>query len=563
MNLRYRLTLGIGVLFVLILLLGGLSVGYVRQLSAASGNILADNYNSVHYAEEMLRSLDRLSQDSSSRATLIRSLSLQRQNITEVDESEATASLGRRIAALTDTVTPDRIRLVRSDLYRIMDLNMASIRMKSSEMEARAADAVWWLTVMAVLCVVLAAAFLVQFPAVILRPIDKLKRGITEIANHNYEERLDFGGNREFREVAESFNDMACKLSEYRRSSLDSLMIEKKRIEGIVNSLHEPIVGLDSERNILFMNDEACTILNLKRGEVIGRKAAEVALNNDLLRRLIRELYSEPKEDEGQKEPLKIYADNKESYFQMENIPLHIVPVGGQRKQFIGNVIILNNVTRYKELDSAKTNFISTVSHEMKTPISSILMSLQLLGDNRLGSLNDTWYELKGSETGKAETLQDYAVTYYRPRSAGMETRWTDNRGGSGSIDYLKQFHDQGYYYPAWVEAESYTLRGTRLEARNYDQSGNGSYWVNAAYEWGYADNFSPIDRLTDDDNVSAAANPNHFRIADAVTFEGEPAGLEYIDFVKVQTGVNAKSGWLGELSTEVFGFYDYRMRRE
>ena len=389
MNLRYRLTLGIGVLFVLILLLGGLSVGYVRQLSAASGNILADNYNSVHYAEEMLRSLDRLSQDSSSRATLIRSLSLQRQNITEVDESEATASLGRRIAALTDTVTPDRIRLVRSDLYRIMDLNMASIRMKSSEMEARAADAVWWLTVMAVLCVVLAAAFLVQFPAVILRPIDKLKRGITEIANHNYEERLDFGGNREFREVAESFNDMACKLSEYRRSSLDSLMIEKKRIEGIVNSLHEPIVGLDSERNILFMNDEACTILNLKRGEVIGRKAAEVALNNDLLRRLIRELYSEPKEDEGQKEPLKIYADNKESYFQMENIPLHIVPVGGQRKQFIGNVIILNNVTRYKELDSAKTNFISTVSHEMKTPISSILMSLQLLGDNRLGSLND------------------------------------------------------------------------------------------------------------------------------------------------------------------------------
>ena len=182
---------------------------------------------------------------------------------------------------------------------------------------------------------------------------------------------------------------------------------------------------------------------------------------------------------------------------------------------------------------------------------------------NGNGMPDDTWYELKGSETGKSETLHDYAVTYYRPRGAGMETRWTDNRGGSGSIDYLKQFHDQGYYYPAWVEAESYTLRGTRLEARNYDQSGNGSYWVNAAYEWGYADNFSPIDRLTDDDNVSAAANPNHFRIADAVTFEGAPAGLEYIDFVKVQTGVKAESGWRGELSTEVVGFYDYRMRRE
>ena len=128
-----------------------------------------------------------------------------------------------------------------------MDLNMASIRMKSSEMEARAADAVWWLTVMAVLCVVLAAAFLVQFPAVILRPIDKLKRGITEIANHNYEERLDFGGQPRVPRGGRVVQRHGLQtLREYRRSSLDSLMIEKKRIEGIVNSLHEPIVGLDS-----------------------------------------------------------------------------------------------------------------------------------------------------------------------------------------------------------------------------------------------------------------------------------------------------------------------------
>ena len=110
-----------------------------------------------------------------------------------------------------------------------------------------------------------------------------------------------------------------------------------------------------------------------------------MALNNDLLRRLIRELYS----DDPNKEPLKIYADNKESYFQMENIPLYVTPVGEKKKSFIGNMIILNNITKYKEIDSAKTNFISTVSHEMKTPIASIMMSLHLLEDSRLGPLND------------------------------------------------------------------------------------------------------------------------------------------------------------------------------
>ena len=144
-----------------------------------------------------------------------------------------------------------------------------------------------------------------------------------------------------------------------------------------------------------------------------------------------------------------------------------------------------------------------------------------------------------------------------------MPVQWSDNLGNSGEIDYLKQFHRQEYYYPLWIEADSYTLTGTCLEPRNYDASGNGTYWINMEYDWGYADNFSPIDRLTTDANAGAAANANHFRISDAIDANGKHKDLEYTDFVKVQVGVNAKSGWLGEVSTEVFGFYDYNIKRE
>ena len=89
----------------------------------------------------------------------------------------------------------------------------------------------------------------------------------------------------------------------------------------------------------------------------------------------------------------------------MENTPLYITPVGGSERQFVGNLIVLNNITRFKELDSAKTNFISTVSHEMKTPISSILMSLQLLGDTRLGELNTEQKQLVGSIKESSDRL--------------------------------------------------------------------------------------------------------------------------------------------------------------
>lgn len=178
--------------------------------------------------------------------------------------------------------------------------------------------------------------------------------------------------------------------------------------------------------------------------------------------------------------------------------------------------------------------------------------------ENGNGLPDDTWYELKGSEYLAPDTRLDYAVTYYRPAAPGLPVAWTDNEGGDGVVDYMAAFHPQDYYYPAWIAQDSYTVVGRKLSPRTEMITEN--HWIFHEYGWGYADNFSPVDRLTDDDNPNADVNGNHFRISDAVTYEGRPANLGYIDFVKVQTAVQSKAGWLGELSTEVFGIFDYNM---
>ena len=85
---------------------------------------------------------------------------------------------------------------------------------------------------------------------------------------------------------------------------------------------------------------------------------------------------------------MKIYADNKESYFQVKYIPINVNKQTGLESKYVGDVILLKNVTEFKEKDIAKTTFISTISHELKTPISAIMMSLKLLEDNRIGKLN-------------------------------------------------------------------------------------------------------------------------------------------------------------------------------
>jgi len=262
-----------------------------------------------------------------------------------------------------------------------------------------------WISTIGAFCIITGFSFLIWLLRSISKPINELTKGITEIANHNYEKRLELNGSQEFQEVANCFNRMAKSLMEYNASALADIISGKKFIEAIVNSINDPIIGLNMKHEILFINNQALNILNMKRADVIRKSAEELALKNDLLRRLIRELIT-PRET---REPLKIYADNKESYFQASYIPIQKNEDSEEPLMILGNLIMLKNITEFKELDSAKTTFISTISHELKTPISAILMSLQLLEDKRVGSLNNEQEELSKSIKENSQRLLNIA----------------------------------------------------------------------------------------------------------------------------------------------------------
>ena len=170
---------------------------------------------------------------------------------------------------------------------------------------------------------------------------------------------------------------------------------------------------------------------------------------------------------------------------------------------------------------------------------------------NENGLPDDEWYEIAGSEYNKSTTIKNYEITYYKPESEPSDPnepnyiRWTDNQGQSGYLS-KNSYHSQTYY-PQW-KGNSYTLKGTFMEANIYDQSGTGTYWVNPAYDWGYADNM-PNNNDKAQINIDWAVNKN-----------GVPVRLKGIDFVKVYTANRAEGGWLGEVSTEVSGFRDLNL---
>ena len=386
----------------LIVLLSVIGSFYINKLKSDTEKILIANYNSLEFSQNMLLALDKMKTDS---AVAIKDFKknnlLQERNLTEFGEKEATQNLNLHFNSYINDPSPEKEKLIREDLVKIMSLNMKGIERKSDIAIITAENATFWIACLGTICFLIAITLVFNLPQTIAEPISQLTFSIRQIANKNYNERVHFRGSEEFNDLANSFNIMAEKLQEYESSTLSEQLMDKKRIETLVNNMHDAVIGLDENHFIYMINDEALKITNLNKDEIIGKTVHEVAVNNDLIRELLKNI------NHLQKDPIKIVTDNKENYFEQDVIPINITKTGEKEKKYIGKVILLRNITPFKELDFAKTNFIATISHELKTPISAIKMGVQLLENQKFGELNDQQKELLKSINEDGQRLLD------------------------------------------------------------------------------------------------------------------------------------------------------------
>lgn len=394
MKIKTKLNAGVGLLFLMIIILSTLGGWFIYQLKKDTQNILVANYNTLQYSRNMLLALEEIDTDSLAVTEFQKNLTLQSKNITENGEKETTQSIRNHFLSLKQNkANKDLQSSIRKEITELMQLNMSAIQLKSSIANTTAQNAIAVVSVAGILCFLIAFILMVNLPANIANPIRELTASIHQIAQQNYRQRVRFEGNSEFGELARSFNTMAEKLQEYSESRIDKILKGKKRIETLIDNMHDAVIGIDENRKVLFVNDEALKISGLKRIDFVGRQIQDIAVTNDLIRNLIREII-DPESKKDPSESLKIFVEGKENYFEKEIVDINVVPTGETDSRFIGQVIMLRNITPFKELDLAKTHFIGTVSHEFKTPISSIQMGLQLLENDKIGSLNEEQQKL-------------------------------------------------------------------------------------------------------------------------------------------------------------------------
>lgn len=424
-QLKAKIRMTLVILFMVVTLLGALGGYFVQRTSTNAILMMQENYQAINYTTQMSQAVNEMvlaialenSSTSYRRQQLRRAtdnfesyLNLQLKKVADKQEQSLTNQLQRDYQIFRNSLMNMEFgqevsvnvymqqRNIQDILQSVHDMNDKMLRKRTEEAN-RIANQV----TIAMLCLgffffIFALFAMLYFPHYIADPIQQMTESIRQIARRNYSQRLEVVSSDEIGEMASSFNLMASKLEEYESVNMSKLLSEKKRTETIVSRLNESIIGLDDAKNILFANPPALELAGLSENEVIGRSAEELTLENPVLAGLLKEVLLEGPVKSQTYPAISIDKDGKRQYFNKDVLRVESPQEeDSDAPTSVGFIIILKNVTELKEQDLAKTNFMATLSHELKTPIAAIDMSVNLLEDQRIGALNEEQWELTGT----------------------------------------------------------------------------------------------------------------------------------------------------------------------
>ena len=373
LSIRKRLTLGTLFLFALLLLSSGIGIYQLDRLKTDAKTILADNYKSIRYVQAMQEALYR--EDA---AAFREQLVLQETNATEVGEAKYNKSLRKDFENWDGT--HGSLDALHTDLTGILRVNLDAINRKNEAALATAKAAEQRLWIIGAFTLVVGLAFSLAFPRLITEPIGRLSIAVEQVAKGNYRHRIPMFRGDELGALSTSFNNMSAELEQWENSNLALIMTEKSRVEAILNSMVNAAFGVDHEGRIIFANLKAAELLGLGETELVGRTIDDLMARNDLLRYVLAD---------GESRPFKAVVGGKEQFFTSSQAP--ISSANGD----LGTVHLLHNITPFQERDEARTHFLATISHELKTPLASTDLGLGLLensttlGDEQRAILDD------------------------------------------------------------------------------------------------------------------------------------------------------------------------------
>jgi NtrC-family two-component system sensor histidine kinase KinB len=418
-SLRKRILSGYGISLALMAVVLVWAVANLVSLGQASDAILRENYQSILAAENMIGAIERqdsatllvmldyedegLVQFGENKAQFLNWLDRARRNITVPGEADIVKAIETGYETYLDnfshlrqmrgqspqqagkyyheTVLPS-FKGVRDEAVRLREINQKAMESASQRAKDVAHTAI--LSTVAAAATALGLALGLLLSKRLVRPISQMMQATEALAEENYDVQVPAGGSDELGRLAESFNAMARKLGVYHRMNVEQILAEKRKSDAVLRSIEDGVVVVDAEFRVANMNPQAGRMLGADPDAAAEKHFLEVVKDERLfeLMKQTAESGRPPIVEEG-KNIISIGEDESARHYMFG-----ITPVIAKGGRMLGVVLLLRDVTRLKELDRMKSEFVMTASHELKTPLQSLGMSIELLREGAADKLD-------------------------------------------------------------------------------------------------------------------------------------------------------------------------------
>src|SRR5664280_2539038 len=402
LSLRQKLLLGFGGLLLIILIGGIQSIIQFRHLGQSIDVILKENYRSVVACQDMKEALERMDsgvlftflgyqqlgneQIKKNEAAFEKALDIELHNITVPGEGEKAAALqalftsyqvkihdlqkqfqsGGARRVYFDEILPlfQQVKNTADDILQMNQRNMNEANDRARKDAASAQERMY----LFLLCgIFVAVAFMLFIGKWILRPIERLIRYTEEIRDGNLDLVVQSDSDDEIGRLSEAFNDMALSLRAFRRSDQAKLARTQEAAKETFSRLPDVVAIVDPSGKVEISTNSAKEFFGLNPGAQI--QDLPVAIFNELFQDIVH--YGLIKEAEKKKKIFQKFIKMEEHYFQPQT-----TAITDQNGQLTGVLLIVKDVTEHRQLDEMKRGMISTVSHELKSPLTSVRMAI-------------------------------------------------------------------------------------------------------------------------------------------------------------------------------------------
>lgn len=202
----------------------------------------------------------------------------------------------------------------------------------------------------------------------ISRPLEALGSAAARLAAGDLDVRVSLAEGGEIKAFALALNQMAVQL----KDRVESLARRTNEQKAVLTSMVEGVLAIDTRERVLDLNESAALLLGLVPGQARGRSIQEAVRNLDL-QNFIRATLSAS----GPQEAEIVLHGDTEKYLQLHGTVLN--DAAGER---LGILIVLNDITRLKRLETIRRDFVANVSHELKTPVTTLKGCVETLSDS-------------------------------------------------------------------------------------------------------------------------------------------------------------------------------------